>query len=165
MSISRKTTGWQQERATPLLPFDQADQPLTPTSRRRARGAARRTSEASLKAFDEIKAKRSRLYKPILEVIAERGPAAADCLTSREILRALIEQDDLPEVAEVLSVRPRLTELSQAGCLENPLDPADETKTFLKAVAGECRASVWRITERGRAFFDYLQQQTQHKEV
>ena len=166
MSSSRKASERQPESATPLLPFDQFDQLLlTPTSRRRARGPARRTSGASLKAFEAIKVRRSRIYKPILEVLAEHGPAAADYLTSRELLRELQERGVLPPCAEVLSVRPRLTELLQAGCLENPLDPGDETKIFLKAVAGECRASVWRITPRGRAFLDHLHREAEaHKD-
>lgn len=138
----------------PVLPFDR---PAAPAPRKRKRGAARRTSEASLDAFEAIKRRRVKLYRPILEAIVAHGPAAADCLTGREILRALILQDVLPAGAEVLSIRPRLTELLQAGCLENPLDPGDAVRFFLKTVTGEAPASVWRITGRGRLLIEHLE--------
>lgn len=119
------------------------------THRRRKRGTERRTSQASLEAFERIKQRRVKIYLPILETIAEHGPGASSCLTAREILRKLKAAGVLSHDAERNHISPRLTELLEAGCVENP-------DSFLKDVPGDASASVWRITERGRLLIEHL---------
>jgi hypothetical protein len=124
----------------PLLPF-----PELPVARPRRRARSlpeRRVTEASLTAYDKIVRSRCRLYKPILRLLQGRGPNPEDCLTAREILRALITLGVLPAHAERNNVSPRLTELLEAGCVESVPD-------FLKAGRGEPSASVWRLTSKG----------------
>jgi hypothetical protein len=117
--------------------------------RRRKRGLERVTAEASLEAFEAIKIRRTKLYAPILETMAAHGPRPEDCLTAREILRLLKSRGVLSASAERNQISPRLTELKEAGCVE-ALD-------FLRRVAGDAPASVWRITPRGLLYLSDLQ--------
>lgn len=128
-----------------LLPFEQAA-PSDLKPRRRYKNAAqgRRVVEASVDAYEKIRNGRSKLYKPILKLLAEcPSSMPADCLTAREILRALQRQGLLPAGAERNNVSPRLTELLEAGCVEQP--------AYSKKLPGQAAAGVWRITEKGRA--------------
>lgn len=143
-------------KAQPDLPFDSA--PVVPPRRpKRKRGTARQTSEASLGSYERVKKSRREIYSSALEVIAAHGPAPGDRLTAREILRALITNGALPPNAERNQISPRLTELLEAGCLENPA--AADGRIYLKRVPGDAPASVWRLTARGRVLLDHLKQQ------
>lgn len=139
---------------TPLLPFDE---PLPISqSRNRARRAERRTAPASLSAFELIKQRRCRLYRPILEVVAQHGPDPASCLTAREILRELQGRQVLPITAERNDVSPRLCECLLAGCLENPSDSSNSDRPYLKRKGSDATAMTWRITPRGRLLLEHL---------
>lgn len=129
--------------------------PTQPRPRESKRGSERRTSPVSLGAFEQIKRRRAKLYLPILQMVTLHGPRPEDCLTAREILRALIARGDLPPGSERNAVSPRNCELLQAGCLENPIDQ-ETAKPYLKRVAGDAPASTWRITIRGRALLEHL---------
>jgi hypothetical protein len=148
-----------QPGSTFLLPFDEAV--VASPRRRRKRGPARQTSAASLDAYERIKESRQEIYPYILKAIAAHGPAPAECLTAREILRALIGNGVLPANAERNAISPRANELLKAGCLENPLN--DDGRIYLKHVPGDAPASVWRITNRGQALLDYLLEQAKQK--
>lgn len=133
---------------TPTMPlFPEAGS--TYRSCKRKSGSERRTAPASVEAFERIKQRRVKIYLPILETIAEHGPGASSCLTAREILRKLKAARVLSHDAERNHVSPRLTELLEAGCVENP-------DSFLKDVPGDATASVWRITDRGSLLLAHL---------
>jgi hypothetical protein len=141
-----------------MLPFEG---PLQVARRRPNRRSAYRTSEASLNAFEVIKRRRSKLYLPILEVLSAHGPRPEDCLTAREFLRDLKLKRILAPSAERNQVSPRLNELLNAGCVENPaqVDPAGNAQVYLKRVLDDAPAMTWRITERGRALLDHLKRE------
>jgi hypothetical protein len=141
-----------------MLPFEG---PLQ-VARRRPRGRSpHRTSEASLNAFELIRRRRSKLYLPILELLSARGPRPEECLTAREILRELKLIRILPPLAERNQVSPRLNELLNAGCVENPalVDPAGNAQVYLKRVLDDAPAMTWRVTGRGHALLDHLKQE------
>lgn len=122
----------------------------------RKRGTERRTSQASVEAFERIKQRRSKLYGPILIIVSQHGPEPERCLTAREILRHLKAQGTLPADAERNDVSPRIFECFEAGCVENPADPTDSGKPFLKRTGSDATAMTWRITERGRLLIEHL---------
>ena len=111
----------------------------------------RRRRTSASETFERIRLSRAKLYLPILEILAHRGSVLSQCLTAREILRALKERGDLSPGAERNSVSPRLTELLDASCIENP--------EFIKHVPGDAPASVWLITPRGRLLLEHLRSQ------
>lgn len=137
-----------------LLPFDAGDLLKLSTEKRRRskRGTDRRTSAASIDSFEAIKKRRVRLYLPILDNLALHGLDPGQCLTARELLRRLKAQGHLAQSAERNDVSPRLSELLDAGCVENP-------PFFLKRVGSDATATVWRITERGRLLSNHLHAQ------
>ena len=138
------------------LPFER---PATRTHKhQRKRGAARRRSDVSVDAFEAIKHRRSRLYLPILLYLSECGPRPSDCPTARGILRGLIGRGVLPPNSERNTISPRLCELLQAGCVENPLDP-DTGEVYRKKTAGDASASAWRVLPRGLLLIDELRRQ------
>jgi hypothetical protein len=145
------TTNLAQPNETLPLPFVELHQPRRKECRKRT--SERRTASASLDAFEAIKRRRVQIYKPILEVVAPCGPEPRLCLTAREILRALKARGVLPGNAERNAVSPRLTELLEAGCVENPAE-------YLKSVPGDSSAGVWRITERGLLLLEHLRSKT-----
>ena len=156
MTIGHKSANINQNSTlTPRLPFDEF---LQSRPRRRKHGKERNTSPASIDAFESIKGRRVKLYRPILTILSERNPNPEECLTARELLRALIARGDLPPGAERNNVSPRLTELLGAGCVENPLD---SDRPYLKRVSNDPPASVWRITARGHLFLAHLMRESQ----
>lgn len=122
------------------LPFEQPASELRPR-RRHKRTPERAVREASLDAYERIKKSRVKIYRPILALLAKQPPAPAMCLTAREILRALKASGALGPEAERNQVSPRLTELLEAGCVEQP--------DYLKRLPGEAAAGVWRLTTKG----------------
>lgn len=127
----------------PLLDYLEATQSgLKPRRRHKKAVEGRRVAEASLDAYERIKKARGGLYKPILTVLAEWTTVPEHCPTARQILRVLKDGEVLPVSAERNQVSPRLTELLEAGCIEQP--------DYLKKLPGEAAAGVWRITDKGR---------------
>ena len=126
-----------------LLPFEQPPaSELKPRRRHKRSVEGRSVAEASIETYARVKNGRSKLYKPILQLLAECGTRPEQCPTARQILRSLKESGALPHSAERNNVSPRLTELLEAGCVEQP--------DYLKQVYGEAAAGVWRITDKGR---------------
>lgn len=125
-----------------LLPFEQAPPDLKPRRRHKRGVEGRRVRDVSVETFERVKSGRSRLYKPILRFLVYCGSEPEQCPTARQILRALKDTGQLPANAERNNVSPRLTELLEAGCVEQP--------NYQKKVQGQAPAGVWRITAKGR---------------
>lgn len=126
------------------LPFLERPAPSPPTPRKSNVAHAPSTAAARSISFDKIKGKRSKRLMLILRTLSEHGP-----LTARQILRLLIEQRYLPPAAERNQVSPRISEATEAGCIE--------ALEELRTVGSEPPASVWKITERGLLLLDELQ--------
>lgn len=138
---------------------DQQPSLFEPPPKTRRRHRQHRPTEASSLAYEKIKkGNRNKLYRPILIYLSNMSPVdhPSGCPTARDLLRALIKIGHLPEHAERNNVSPRLNELLQAGCIENPLN--EDGSVYLKSVPGDATASTWRITAKGRELLEYWRQ-------
>lgn len=122
--------------------------PDAPQTRKQNTPHSEQTREARGISYDEIKGKRSKRHRLILQVLADYGPQ-----TAREVLRRLIEQGHLPPQAERNATSPRLSECAEAGLVE--------TLEELRTVGNDAPASVWKITERGILLLEHLREEAQ----
>ena len=134
------------------LPFD--DRPGQSTHRRRRKRAPeRRVSDASLQSLPAREC-RSRLHLTIAEVLSRCGSELKDGLTARQVLRVLKELRVLPPEAGRNATSPRLSEMLDAGLVENLADPINPDRPYLKRVGSDAAAMTWRLTPRGRLLLD-----------
>lgn len=122
------------------------DQPIVSQRPRKSNVAhSEATAESRSLSFDNMKGKRSKRHRLILQALAKHGAQ-----TAREVLRRLIDEGSLPPTAERNAISPRLSELAEVGCVE--------TLEELRIVGNDAPASVWQITEKGRLFLQLQQQ-------
>lgn len=134
------------DTSTPLLPFEEGMRIKTTAPPRKPNiPHSEATAESRSLSFDDMKGKRSKRHRLILECLAKHGAQ-----TAREVLRRLVEQGDLPSSAERNATSPRLSELAEVGCVE--------TLEELRIVGNDAPASVWQITEKGKLFLQLQQQ-------
>ena len=126
---------------------------FTPSQSRKHRQHTSR--ETAVETYERVRGKSNKAYKITLPLLIEFDSYDYDrLLTSREIFIILKGRNLLPPRAEVGYIRPRLTELLNLGCVENPrrVDGTD----FRKSVAGYPASVVWKITLRGRELLECL---------
>jgi hypothetical protein len=138
------------------LPFD-SPPPGTGKSRKHKQ---HRVGEVSRMTFDEVKKKRNKTFLKILRVLSRHSHSQAElCLTARQLLRLLHARGEAKNPNDRNIVSPRLCELLDLNCVENPViinEEGDEA-FFTKRVDDDAVASVWRITERGRELLTCLE--------
>lgn len=126
-----------------------------PLPRKSRKHKQHRHTQASALSFDEIKLKRNKIFLMILSVLAEFDfNDAQQCLTAREMLRLLKVRGLVKPAAERNYLSPRLTELFDLGCIDNPQN--EEGQAFIKHVEGDKPASVWKISDKGRELLSCL---------
>lgn len=142
------------------LPF--AERRATQRQHKRKRAPERRVSEASRQALP-TKECRSRLHLAIAQVLSESGSEPTNCLTARQVLRLLIERRVLAPDSERNATSPRLSEMLDAGLVENPADPIDSDRPYLKRVGSDAPAMTWRLSPRGLMLLDHLRSKGANK--
>ncbi len=111
---------------------------------------------ASVEAFEQIKTRRNKAYLLILRLLKEFDFAEPERnLTAREMLRLLKSRGQVKPDAERNYLSPRLTELLDFNCVENPMIEG-AIEHYLKRVESDAIASVWRITSRGHELLNCL---------
>jgi hypothetical protein len=111
-------------------------------------------------SFDEVKGRRNKAFLKILRVLSEHNHTENQlCLTARQLLRILYTKGVAKNAYDRNIVSPRLCELLDIGCVENPLITNEEGEEifFTKRVDEDAAASVWRITNKGIELLDCLE--------
>jgi hypothetical protein len=132
-----------------------------PLPRKSRKHKQHRLCDASRLLFEDVKTRRNKAFLLILNLLTQYDFDTPDlCLTARQMLNILKEGGDVKPTAERNYLSPRLTELYDLGCVENPIDV--EGEAFIKHVEGDSAAHNWRITDKGRELHACLTQL--HKE-
>jgi hypothetical protein len=138
------------------LPFDSSP----PTVRKSRKHKQHRINEVSKLSFDEVKKKRNKAFLKILRVLSNHNHQEnLHCLTARQLLRILHTKGEEKKAYDRNIVSPRLCELLDIGCVENPVICTDEGEEvfFTKRVDEDAAASVWRVTDKGIELLDCLE--------
>jgi hypothetical protein len=133
------------------LPFDNP----SASSRKSRKHQHHQVSQVSRTTFEEVKRKRNKAFLKILRVLSLHSHADADlCLTARQLLRILYARNEAKNPNDRNIVSPRLCELLDLNCVENPTEGEG---MYRKRVDDDAPASVWRLTDRGRELLACLE--------